>query len=301
MCAGLFSCATTGTVTDLARQSFNLGNALTQLGDTDGAESAFLVALEEYPEYLEASYNLALLYTEEEEYTKAYAVVDEILRVYPDSRELLVLQAYLIYYLGDASGALKKYEELIDRFDEPALHLDCAKIALETGEYDTARRHLMVLFDQGDLSGELIFLLGELDRLSGESDGMDWYIVALLENPGYRPALDKVLIHFEEEGLSTEGRIELDEILGEAMSKAPSDPQIAYYRARNLLLLGDVEGVSLMQKAVQLGFEDTDKLLEIYDELEGEIASVYLSMLEMQNIVRVVELTDMHIEEEAEP
>jgi hypothetical protein len=130
---------------------------------------------------------------------------------------------------------------------------------------------------------------------------MDWYIIALLEDPSYRPALDKVLIHFEEVGMGSEKRIELDEILEKAESKAPSDPQIAYYRARNLLRLGDPEGISLMQKAIQLGFADTDKLLEIYDKLGGEMAADYLSMLEVQNIVRIVELTDMHIDEEAEP
>ncbi len=276
-------------MTDLAQQSYNLGNACTRLGEYTQAEEAYLMAINEYPDYYEAAYNLARLYSDNKQYTKAYALVDKFIDRYPEKKELDLLRAYLLYYLGNQQESLAAYERIIDHQGDNELRITCAKIALEMKEYEKARTHLTYLYDEHELSGELLFLLGETERLSGVSDGMQWYESAVLQEPGYQPALQH-LIDYAKSHEDDDLTREIGRIVKKAVEASPDDPLLVYEYAKYLLSTGDEQGVSYMKRALTLGYHDTDALLAIYDDLQGKLADSYLAMLGESNIIRVVQV-----------
>ncbi len=59
-----------------------------------------------------------------------------------------------------------------------------------------------------------------------------------------------------------------------------------------LLAEGDDLGVQIMNRAIELGFADTDQLLALYDLLEGDLARSYLEMLEAADLIRIVPVPD---------
>ncbi len=180
----LLSCSSTQELSLLSQQSYNLGNAYLRLGEYEQAEAAYRFAVEEAPEYYRASYNLAYAYSAQGKYAQAVTLLDGLIDSYPDEKELYELRAYVRYQQADLQRALGEFEAMIDRWDDQQLRLSAAKIALELGLYERADVHLRYLYDEDLLSAELLYLIGETERLSGVSDGMQWYATAVLEDPG---------------------------------------------------------------------------------------------------------------------
>lgn len=286
----LLSCSSTQELSLLSQQSYNLGNAYLRLGEYEQAEAAYRFAVEEAPEYYRASYNLAYAYSAQGKYAQAVTLLDGLIDSYPDEKELYELRAYVRYQQADLQRALGEFEAMIDRWDDQQLRLSAAKIALELGLYERADVHLRYLYDEDLLSAELLYLIGETERLSGVSDGMQWYATAVLEDPGYLPALQYLLDLAGSAGEKTDQ--EILRILSQASEAAPEDPSVAYQYAQMLLAEGDDLGVQIMNRAIELGFADTDQLLALYDLLEGDLARSYLEMLEAADLIRIVPVPD---------
>ena len=108
------SCTTIDPMTDLVIQSYNLGVANMQLGNTKEAENAFLYALQEYPEYTDAAFDLALLYQGTEAYQDSLEIVNHFITDNYEQKDWRLLEAYLLYKSGETTKALGRYDLILD-------------------------------------------------------------------------------------------------------------------------------------------------------------------------------------------
>ncbi len=285
------SCTTTDPLTLTAEQSYNLGNAYMELGRTEDAEQAFRSALQEYPGYHAAAYNLALLYTSNRKYSQALEVLEAYIAEEQESRDWRMLEAYVYYRNGDSNQALSDYARILEEWPGADLELEVAKVALNLGQYDTAQDYLLDLFNSGNMSGELLYLLGEFDTLTGGGDGREWYQTAVLEDPGYLPALEKFLEYYKDAEPGSDIQFEVYGILQEAQAAHPGEVRLLLELGRLALTMEGEDGISYYRMALEAGYADVDNLLSIYDSLEGETASAFLGLLEDHNLIRVVTVT----------
>jgi tetratricopeptide (TPR) repeat protein len=89
----------------------NLGLNLNASGEAGKAKSTYLQALEIEPEYLNAHYNLGLIYLEEENYQKAETSFNTVLTINPDFPEGWYNLAFIFSQKGMYSAAVDAYEE----------------------------------------------------------------------------------------------------------------------------------------------------------------------------------------------
>ncbi len=292
------SCTTIDPLTDLAVQSYNLGIANMQISNSSEAEKAFLYALQEYPAYTEAAYSLALLYVDTEDYLDSAEIVSHFIGDNQEDKQWRLLEAHLLYKLGKTNEALNSYDLILESWPDDEQRLEVAKIALNIGQYDVAQSHLLALFESGSLSGELLFLLGQFEELTGGDKSLEWYKIAVLEDPGYLPSLQKLLDSFEGVEVGTPEYLELFNILEEGNTNTSGQIPLLIELGERALLMGSEDGLSYLSEAIELGYDDIDHLLGIYDSLEGELSESLLILLSEKGLIRVIEKSPPPFEED---
>lgn len=283
----LSSCATSQASKDLSVLSFNLGNAYALQQETSSAEEAYRNAAAYDPGNIDAVYNLILLLVENGEYAKAYDELLPLLEKQPVRKDLLEMKAYILYQMYLPESALLVYEQLLDNEEDERMRLDCARIAMDLGQYERAQGHLAVLYEASTFSGELMFLFGEIDRLTGLSDPMSWYKTAVLTEPGYRPALEKLTAYAD--STNSEGvKEELIRVMEDAVEEHPGDADVQYLLGKRMLLSGNSEGIDHVRESLRSGYTDTDGVRELLSSLEdADLSDSFARMLEQEGLIYI--------------
>lgn len=283
----LSSCATSQSSKELSVISYNLGNAYALQREDSAAEAAYRNAFSYDPENTEARFNLVILLVENQEYAKAEAELLPLLEKQPEDRELQKMRAYILYHRYLPEDALSVYEQLLSEEEDEQLRLRCARIAMDLKQYDRARDHLQSIYDQGLFSGELMFLFGEIEMLTGISDGMSWYKTAVLTEPEYLPALDALLAYAE--GSESEGvEKELIRVLEEAVEASPDESSLQYLLGMRMLLAGDAGGIDHIKESIHSGYAEIEEIRGLLISLEDtDLAYAFAEMLEQEGLVYI--------------
>jgi len=108
---------------------------------------------------------------------QAVRLLEGILKRQPDNYEVRMLYARTLLSLQRAEGAFKQFQQLAKQRpnEAPALYA-AALLAIELGENDKAREHLLQLVNLGQRADEAYFYLGRIAQSEGDAKGaMRWY------------------------------------------------------------------------------------------------------------------------------
>jgi tetratricopeptide (TPR) repeat protein len=98
---------------DYAEAHNNLGNALEKKGDLDGAIREFREALRVQPDYADAHYNLGVALYDKGDLDGAIRESREALRIQPDDADAHFNLGNALYGKGDLDGAIREYREAL--------------------------------------------------------------------------------------------------------------------------------------------------------------------------------------------
>lgn len=88
---------------------FNAGNLAYESGDMKVAEAQFLAAIKKFPSFLRAHQNLAVVYTQEDAYDKAYPHLLEAVRLGTQDGMVMGLLGYCYQQKGSFTSALQAF------------------------------------------------------------------------------------------------------------------------------------------------------------------------------------------------
>ena len=138
----------------------NLGAALTQSGDLNGAVEQFEAALRIEPGKANAHYNLAVLLARQNKHDEAIAHVRSALNVEPGDQSARFLLAQELYKSGRADEALAEYGR-VDPSNEAAL-LEQVRLLYRKGQFKKALDSLEKGHAQYPLRGRTVVMLAYL-------------------------------------------------------------------------------------------------------------------------------------------
>jgi tetratricopeptide (TPR) repeat protein len=283
----LAGCVSTEEITPLARQSFNLGNALSRLGEFQQAEQAYLTALKQNPDYHDAVYNLIVLYMHRQQYEKAI----DIIQPYRGIEQFLELEAYLSAVSGNTDRALDIYARLAERDGGHSWEIKRIEVLIEAQSYEQAETEALRLVEEQVTEAQLYYLLGRIEQLSGTSDGMDWFSTALLSDPSHEQALEEVRSVYETDEAEAPLRRELSDLLDKAVRKHPEHAGIQFWTGKNLLLLSEASGLDHISRAYEIGTLPDAQFVDLYellDSSENQLSLSYAELLEDLGIVVII-------------
>jgi tetratricopeptide (TPR) repeat protein len=284
----LAGCATTDEISPLARQSYNLGNALSRLGEFQQAEQAYLTALNLYPDYHDAAYNLILLYIHRQKYEQALDSIES----YRGQEGFLELEAYLSAVSGNTEQALELYAQLAERDGDYTWKLKRIEVLIDAQSYQQAEAEALELVQARVTDAQLYYLLGRIEQLRESSDGMDWFASALLADPSHEQALEVLRSVYETDDAPVELRRELAGLLDKAVKKHPEHAGIQFWTGKNLLLLGETSGLEHVRRSYELGSLADSQFVDLYDLLESsesELSRKYAELLEELGVVVIIQ------------
>jgi tetratricopeptide (TPR) repeat protein len=283
----LSGCATTAEIPPLAKQSYNLGNALSRLGEYGNAENAYLTALKQYPEYRDAGYNLTLLYIHQQEYKKALDAIDP----FTGDESFIELEAFLAAESGDTDRALELYEVLYERDRDPSWQVERIKILVNSESFQEAKAVAQQMIADQVTHPDIYYMLGRIEEISEQGDGIGWYSSAFLADPGHDAALEKLLDFYDTQSGDQVLRRELDTVLEASMAEHPENQLLQFYRGRNLLLTGERSGLEFLINSYGDDEISDQMYLDLYDRLSDlypALAADLLGELERLDVVRIV-------------
>jgi superkiller protein 3 len=95
--------------------AFAMGVSANKAGDSNKAVMAYQQALALDPEYVEARYNLSLVFMDVGRYEEALTSFDKLMELEPDSYRALFSQGRALFHLGRYHDALDKYEMALEQ------------------------------------------------------------------------------------------------------------------------------------------------------------------------------------------
>lgn len=251
----LSSCATGISNMKTAQLYYDLGNAYSQLGESEKATAAYLNALRFERSFKEATYNLARVYIEAGKYRNAIALLDRMLAKDPSNLIALDTLGYAYYKSGDNAKALSMYEKVLtlSPLDSNALY-NSGIILASQKHYKEALTALQKLY-RINSEASVLLPLGRIELALGDDEAAVRYLVS------YRAAKPD---DFEAAVVLAEAysRQQLYDKTIQAYDAAlkikPESPSVLFDKAEVLLTaIQDAQGgMSALQAAVRAGFND---------------------------------------------
>ncbi|MCP5206097.1 MAG: tetratricopeptide repeat protein [Hahellaceae bacterium] len=252
--------------------------------DQEKLESLYKTLTTRYPENFEMGYGYSLIQRSRENYAAALDTINRYLELDPEFKPGILLQATLLYDMGEMQKALRvlakasrkypedrklgtlyarmlvddgqlerseeEYNKLLKRFpDVPGLKLAHALIALEIGKYDIAQTELTELLEEGQHVNEAHFYLARSADQRKEIDLAIDHYRQVESGSHYFNALSR-------SGYLRAKNGALNEVLEELSNLRAENPaQSAPYWQVEINLLLDLDETSLALKTVTAALE----------------------------------------------
>jgi tetratricopeptide (TPR) repeat protein len=276
------SCQSSGARLDLARDYYNIGNAYSDLKEYEKAAAYYKRALDLDPAINQAAYNLARTSLEIEEYDFAIKLLTDLEK--KDGANLMILEmlGFSWYQAGNDEKAAKYYRKSLDI--DPANLRSLYNMSLlekQNSNWAVSREYLERLLELEEKK-EYRVLLAELavameDRetailyyedLIVEYDGDSETYLAMkdlyLETERYYKALDML-------ELLVETGAEPDTISGYYFEKSKLEIEI---------LDDPINGQMSLKSALEKGYSDKEKLLELIELVEVSFKTDVKTLIE---------------------
>lgn len=221
---------------------YNLGVALAERGDTDGATAHYRKALQYYPDYAGAHFNLAHILVRRGETEEAIEHYRRAAEYEPFAAEAHNNLAELLFGRGDAAQAIDHLRKAIEKNPRLAQAYNNLGVALNRqGDVDGAIRQYRKALEINPADAVARYNLGNLLAERGRAGEA---VEQLRTGLGYAPA--DARMHHRLGGLLLEQGA-LEEALrhfGEAARLDPSNVKARYYIAVILARKGDLEAAA---------------------------------------------------------
>ena len=262
----LAGCTTTLSRSELAAEYYNLGTAFFDLGELERSADYLSRALELDETLARASYNLARVYTLQQRYDQAEALLQELLTEDPDNTTVLATLAYVAYSAGEQERAVELYDRVlaIDPGNVGALY-NRALIAMERDNNEYAASLLRQADELTEADAEVFERLAEVEQRLGNTKAA---IAALEELVATGNTDTDLLLELASlyESIERYDRAldTLDALLDDAPTAEAAAP--AESRRASILLTAAEEaeqGIEALQFALEAGFSDVERLEEL--------------------------------------
>lgn len=233
-----------------------LGYALTQSGDTAGAQAQLEAAVKKDPRQTQAGMALVALLLRDNQAAKAAQLTDQMLRQQPGNAALLNLAGIAKAQAGDLGGARRHFESsyMIDS-KQIAPQLGLARVDIATNAYDSAMRRLKAILKADERNAEATYDMAALLQRMGKVEEAQRQLERAAELGGKTDVrADYALIELHLSAKRT--AVALDVAKG-LLAKLPEDVMALRSYARVQLINGDKAGAaqSLVNASRRAGFE----------------------------------------------
>lgn len=275
----LSSCVFAPSRKEFANVYFNLGNAYMRLGEADNAARAFLKAAEYDKKFGAANFNLAKSYIMAERYGDALDVLDGLVEQDPENGTILAAQAYCYYKLENREKAFELYLQILEREpDNYAARFNYASLLAEEGYLPEAMETYQQLevFPDSATDAQLYFEMAKVSYSAEDYEKAVQYGEKALSLDTDNIEIDRFLLRPYEQGeyyakfLET-ADVVIDYNLAHDSNVKNSENAELYFKKCDIYLnhTGNFsQGAAQLKKAIAAGFEDKDKLKDLYDNKE---------------------------------
>ena len=275
----LSSCVFAPSRKEFANVYFNLGNAYMRLGEADNAARAFLKAAEYDKKFGAANFNLAKSYIMAERYGDALDVLDGLAEQDPENGTILAAQAYCYYKLENREKAFELYLQILEREpDNYAARFNYASLLAEEGYLPEAMETYQQLevFPDSATDAQLYFEMAKVSYSAEDYEKAVHYGEKALSLDTDNIEIDRFLLRPYEQGeyyakfLET-ADVVIDYNLAHDSNVKNSENAELYFKKCDIYLnhTGNFsQGAAQLKKAIAAGFEDKDKLKDLYDNKE---------------------------------
>lgn len=286
----LAACATTLDREELAAEYFNIGTAYFDLGDLERSATFLTRAIELNPELARASYNLARVFIEQNQFPRAIELLQELLALDPGNSLILETLGYAEYRAGNLPAAGEWYDRALDQNGtDTDLLRNRATIHRELAEYAPAAT---LLERASALSGDDLELRLEIARtfaLAGEPErAVESYERYLADaSPPESSAYLEVADLYEELEFYADSLSALSNVTESATAPA-SDRSLAWARSAEILYLAADEpdaGLEAMREAIASGFGDSERAVLLLNELPDAAQEPLRELLEASGLL----------------
>ena len=275
----LSSCVFAPSRKEFANVYFNLGNAYMRLGEADNAARAFLKAAEYDKKFGAANFNLAKSYIMAERYGDALDVLDGLAEQDPENGTILAAQAYCYYKLENREKAFELYLQILEREpDNYAARFNYASLLAEEGYLPEAMETYQQLevFPESATDAQLYFEMAKVSYSAEDYEKAVQYGEKALSLDTDNIEINRFLLRPYEQGeyyakfLET-ADVVIDYNLAHDSNVKNSENAELYFKKCDIYLnhTGNFsQGAAQLKKAIAAGFEDKDKLKDLYDNKE---------------------------------
>ena len=256
------SCATGVPEKKVAQLYYNLGNAYFELGEYGDSVKAYLNAIELGGDLPQAGYNLARVYIESGRITEGIKELQGLLESDPGNSILMSTLGWAYFLSDDYEKSVETYEEILERMPTDVNGLyNAAVLSWELGRKEKALSLYELLYvetDDEEILFEIAIIHIDLEAWQDAIDNLLQYIAAKDSDPDayYFLGIAYAAERYYGEALAAfESAIELQN----------EDPILYFEKAVILLLYIENldEGIKSLQKAVELGFSDQERIKDL--------------------------------------
>ncbi len=291
-------CQTNPQLKELAETYYNLGNAYVELEEWDKAETAYARSLEIEPEMYRAEYNMARVHIHSKDYKSAITILKKLLIDDPKNVVFLETLAWADLKSGQVEKAESIYRSLLR--EDPAncnVRYNLAVVLSNKDQYNEAYSILIECVYTEKADAEIFLTMGEIEKKLEWGSGVAWFEKASQKEPRNEDVLIKLSAAYEEEEEYTDALDTYKELLTVVEENKRSD--FLYEQARLLFLKLEEfeEGQNIMSSAFEKGFNNIDKLAELYidaqeQNLSGAVLEIEESLRQNELIEAVLEAVD---------
>ncbi|MBN2051652.1 MAG: tetratricopeptide repeat protein [Spirochaetales bacterium] len=261
-------CATGVPEEEVAQVYYNLGKAYADLDRNNDAIKAYSRALSYDASLFQAGYNLARMYIELGKFDEAEVILRDLLTEDPENTVLLETEAWSYHLQGNPSRALEIYEGILKKVPNHKNALfNAGVLAMEKGDSGRAYELFTDLYGYTPEDEEVLLRLGFLEREQGNPEkAVELLEKCVKKNPENREALlalgeiHVTLARYGDAVTYYDKALELE-----------ASSELLFEKAFILLTaLEDYdEGMATLAKAVEEGFSDTERVIQLaeYPEL----------------------------------
>ncbi len=284
-------CTTTLSREELATEYYNIGSAYFELNELDKSATYLARAIELSPELARASYNLARVYVVQRRYDEALKLLDLLLSEDPDNVLVMETIAYVYFETGDLVASALWYDRALEGSPSDVdLIENRAAVALERSDYERATELLRRAIELDSTRPGAFRVLAESERELGDID-------AALR--AYERYLETVSVPDPEVLLEYSELLEGEQFYADAIAVLERVPDIADATpeiqaraqfARGRLLITKAEevqpGVDAIRAAVSLGFDATEAVRELLDDIGPSESGEAMPRAELVSLFR---------------
>ena len=248
---------------DSAEYRTALGLSLLQSGQGSLAETELTRAYAADPKQTYAGLALVTVHLRNQQFQKALAAADSLVRANPSNATVIMVQAYAKTQARDYAGGRAGYEKAL-KLDANQLEakLGLARIDALTGNYDAAEKRLRAALKENERDVNLLFELALVNELRGKNDeALKWLDSAAAASGARETRANFALVAWHlRKGLAPQA-LDAAKVL---LSKMPEDVEALQAYAAAQLANGDAAGAksTLVSASRRAGF-DTSRLVEV--------------------------------------